>query len=91
MRLTFPPSLHYPVTVTEVLKLPNDDVERLEPLFSYSYTSTFESIDRDGNAAPYEQIIPSRFESTVEGKLQKWFLKKGDVISGPGYVKCSAQ
>ena len=86
MRLKLPPSLHYPITVSDLLKQPDEDVERSQPIFSYSYKTTFESIDRDGNAAPYEESVLSRFESSVDGKLQKWFLKKGDVILGPGYV-----
>ena len=84
MRLKLPPSLLYPITVTELHKQPDDDVERSGPLFSYSYKTSVEVTGRDGELSTLEQNFPSRFESTVDGKLRKWFLKKGDVITQSG-------
>jgi RNA polymerase II subunit A C-terminal domain phosphatase len=84
MRLTLPPSLHYPITVTELLKKPNDEVERSEAIFTYSFKASAPVYDRDGNETFVEKLFPSRFESSVDGIIQKWFLRKGDVISRGG-------
>ena len=84
MRLKFPPSLHYPITLTELLVKPNDNVTQSEPLFSYFYKNTREVVDRDGNAEDVEENFPTRFASDVDGTLQKWMVQKGQVIAQPG-------
>ena len=84
MRLKLPHSLHYPITVTELLKLPNDDVEKSAPLFLYYYKTTVTEIDRYGDEHQVEKTFPTRFESSVEGKLKKWLLQEGTVIHKAG-------
>ena len=86
MRLKLPHSLHYPITVTELLKLPNDHVKKSAPLFLYFYKTTVTEIDRSGDEHRVDKTFPTRFESTVDGTLKKWFLREGTVIEKPGFV-----
>ena len=86
MRLKLPHSLHYPITVTELLKLPNDNVEKSAPLFLYFYKTTVTEIDRSGDEHRVERTFPTRFESSVTGTLKQWFLHEGTVIEKPRYV-----
>ena len=83
MLLRFPASLHYPITVTELLKQPNDNVERFAPLFSYFYKTTVTEGDDLGNESQVEKTFPTRFESTVEGTLVRWKIQKGTVVTNP--------
>lgn len=83
MLLRFPASLHYPITITELLKRPNDNVERFAPLFSYFYKTTVTEDNGWGIDIQVEKTFPTRFESSVEGTLTTWKIKKGDVISAP--------
>lgn len=86
MLLRSPKDLHYPITVTELLKQPNDDVERFAPLFSYFYTSTVTEGNRYGEEFQVEKSFPTRFESETDGKLQEWKIHAGTVIAKSGYV-----
>ncbi len=91
MLLRLPHSLHYPITVTELLKQPNDHVERFAPLFSYFYKTTVTEGDELGNEYQVEKTFPSRFESNVEGVLKKWKIKQGTVITRAKYVHICRQ
>ncbi|KAL9615536.1 MAG: hypothetical protein Q9167_000049 [Letrouitia subvulpina] len=84
MQLRLPHGLHYPITVTELLKQPNDNVERFAPLFSYFYKTTVTEGDDRGDEWQIEKTFPTRFESSVEGVLKRWSINKGAVISRPG-------
>lgn len=86
MLLKLPHSLHYPITVTELLKQPNDHVERFAPLFSYVYKTTVTEGDNLGNEYQVEKPFPARFESNVEGVLKRWKIEKGATILEPGSV-----
>lgn len=86
MRLRLPRSLHYPITITDLLKQPGDDVERLEPLFSYFYKTTVTEGDPLGEHQEVERTFPARYESPVEGNLTAWKIKKGAVITSHEYV-----
>ncbi len=86
MLLRLPHSLHYPITVTELLKQPNDNVERFAPLFSYFYKTTVTEGDELGNEYQVEKTFPTRFESNVEGVLREWKIGKGTVITKAKYV-----
>lgn len=88
MLLRLPTSLHYPITVTELLKQPNDNVERFAPLFSYVYETEVTEGDDLGNTWQTLKKYPTRFESSVEGVLIDWKIDKGTVISKPKYAAC---
>lgn len=81
MLLRLPASLHYPITVTELLKQPNDNVERFAPLFSYYYETAVIEGDGLGNDYKVKKKFPTRFESTVEGTLTRWKIEGNAVIS----------
>ncbi|KAJ5683823.1 carboxy-terminal domain (CTD) phosphatase [Penicillium maclennaniae] len=83
MLLRLPPSLHYPITVTSLLKQPGDAIERDEALFWYIYQTTVEEGDGLGNRVEVKRKFPTRFESTVDGEIVQWKVAKGDVITGP--------
>ncbi|KAL8944807.1 MAG: hypothetical protein Q9216_000229 [Gyalolechia sp. 2 TL-2023] len=84
MQLQLPRGLHYPITITELLKQPNDNVERFAPLFSYSYKTTVTEGNKFGDEFQVEKDFPTKFESSVGGKLKAWSIHVGNVISRPG-------
>ncbi|KAI9680743.1 MAG: Carboxy-terminal domain (CTD) phosphatase [Caeruleum heppii] len=81
MRLQLPRSLHYPITVTELLRQPNEQLERSTPLFSYSYNTTVTEGNRFGDEIERQKTFPARYESPVEGVLKEWRVQEGTVIS----------
>ena len=81
MQLQLGRSLHYPITVTELLKQPNDNVERFAPLFSYFYKTTVTEGNRLGEEKQVERTFPTRYESPVDGVLKQWKIEKGTVIT----------
>ncbi|KAI9788191.1 MAG: Carboxy-terminal domain (CTD) phosphatase [Peltula sp. TS41687] len=81
MRLQLPRSLHYPITITELLRQPGDAVERLAPLFSYAYKTTVTEGDAFGEERQVEKTFPTRYESPVEGVLKAWKIEPGAVIT----------
>ncbi|PWY92406.1 hypothetical protein BO70DRAFT_9205 [Aspergillus heteromorphus CBS 117.55] len=83
MLLRLPPSLHYPITVTSLLKQPGDAVERDEALFWYVYQTTVTEGDGLGNKVEVKRKFPTKFESTVDGEIVQWKVAKGDVIDEP--------
>ncbi|EAW09716.1 protein-serine/threonine phosphatase [Aspergillus clavatus NRRL 1] len=83
MLLRLPPSLHYPITVTSLLKQPGDTVERDEALFWYVYQTTVTEGDGLGNKIEVQRKFPTKFESAVDGEIVQWKIAKGDVIQRP--------
>ena len=83
MLLRSPTSLHYPITVTELLQRPNDNVERSAQLFSYTYQSTVTEDDEEEGQKQVLKKYPAKFESSVDGRLVQWRIKAGDVMTGP--------
>jgi RNA polymerase II subunit A-like phosphatase len=83
MQLRLPPSLHYPITVTSLLKQEGDTVERDEAIFWYIYQTTVEEGDGLGNQVLVKRKFPTRFESPVDGTVVKWNIAKGDIIDEP--------
>ncbi|KAI9707135.1 MAG: Carboxy-terminal domain (CTD) phosphatase [Candelina mexicana] len=81
MLLHLPHNLHYPITVTELLRQPNDTVERFAPLFSYFYKTTVTEDDKYGDSREVEKTYPTRYESPVVGVLKQWKIKAGAVIT----------
>lgn len=84
MLLRSPPNLHYPITVTELLKSQDDEVERFAPLFSYFYKSTVTEGNKYGEEHTVDKEFPARFESEVEGTLLRWKIQVGTVVKQPG-------
>ncbi|KAJ5239490.1 hypothetical protein N7468_004109 [Penicillium chermesinum] len=83
MLLRLPPSLHYPIKVTQLLKEPGDEIKRDEALFWYVYSTIVEEGDGLGNRVKVERKFPTRFESTADGTIEDWRITKGDIIDEP--------
>ncbi|KAJ5918875.1 hypothetical protein N7454_010019 [Penicillium verhagenii] len=83
MLLRLPPGLHYPITITSLLKAPGDEVQTNEALFWYVYHSEVEEGDGIGNIIKKQRKFPTRFESTVDGEIVAWNISKGDIIDRP--------
>ncbi|KAJ5094065.1 hypothetical protein N7456_009926 [Penicillium angulare] len=83
MLLRLPYSLHYPITITSLLKSAGDDVKKDEALFRYNYKTKVEEINIWGETEWKERNFPTRFESTVDGQVEEWKISEGDVIDGP--------
>ncbi|KAI9809618.1 MAG: hypothetical protein M1825_000050 [Sarcosagium campestre] len=81
MRLLLPSSLHYPITITNLLKQPDENVDRLAPLFDYFYKTTVTEGDEFGEEHEVEKTFPSSYESPVEGILKEWKVAEGATIS----------
>ena len=86
MHLRLPHTLHYPITVTELLKQPNDNVDKFTPLFAYFYKTRVTEGDELGNVFEVDKTFPTRFESNVEGTFKRWKIVAGAVITHAGYV-----
>lgn len=84
MKITSPPSLHYPVTVFELLKKPNADVKRSERLFTYSYKSMVMETDRKGFEHSVSRTFTTHFHASTEGTVSRWHIKAGTVLTRPG-------
>ncbi|MCJ1320671.1 Carboxy-terminal domain (CTD) phosphatase [Xylographa vitiligo] len=84
MHLRLPHSLHYPITVTELLKQPNDNVDKFTPLFAYFYKTRVTEGDELGNVFEVDKTFPTRFESNVEGTFKRWKIVEGAVITHGG-------
>lgn len=80
MLLRLPSSLHYPITVTELLRQPNDHIERFAPLFAYTYHTTVSEGDEWGNIEDVRKPFPARHEASADGKLLRWKITEGSVI-----------
>lgn len=80
MRLKLPNSLHYPITITELLQRPDDQVDQGTPLFAYCYTTTVTEGDPFGEEQEVVKTFPSRYESPLEGVLKTWKIREGAII-----------
>lgn len=83
MLLKSPRSLHYPITVTELLGKPNDEIKRFDALFAYVYKSKVTESNEFGDEWEVEKTFPSRFESETDGKVVRWHIRVGTVVAGP--------
>ncbi|MCJ1285032.1 Carboxy-terminal domain (CTD) phosphatase [Xylographa opegraphella] len=86
MHLRLPHNLHYPITVTDLLKQPNDNVDKFTPLFTYFYKTRVTESDELNNVFEVDKTFPTRFESNVEGTFKRWKIAEGAVITHGGEV-----
>jgi RNA polymerase II subunit A-like phosphatase len=80
MKIRSPPNLHYPISVVELLAALGDEVKRSAPLFSYTYESTVQQADRYGEVKDVKKRFPARFDSSADGVISQWYIKKGSII-----------
>lgn len=86
MQLKSQKNLHYPISVTELLKASGDQVSRGDPLFSYFYKSTVTEGNKYGEEFEVEKTFPARFESETDGTITRWNIEAGTIIEKPAYV-----
>lgn len=87
MKIRSSPGLHYPITVVELLKKPQDEVKRLTPLFSYTYETTVtEGSKWREEEKQVKKKFPGRYDSSLEGVITDWCVGIGTVITRAGYV-----
>jgi RNA polymerase II subunit A-like phosphatase len=89
MKIKSPPNLHYPITVTELVKKRDDDIDRSTPLFKYYYETTVSEGDGVDEVKDVKRRFPARFDSSAAGKISQWFIKSGTVIQRSGSVPAS--
>ena len=85
MQLKLPPSLHYPITVTELRKQRNENIQKDEALLSYTFQTTVTEGDELGNEQEVVKTFPAEYKSALEGTLKLWNIKKGTIVAHPKY------
>ncbi|KAF3911654.1 hypothetical protein AA313_de0202315 [Arthrobotrys entomopaga] len=83
MLLTFPPSTRFPVTITQIHFAQHAEVKKLQAIFTYSYKSLITEDNEDGEEVQQVTDIISKFETPVGGKIVKWMVGKGSVVTSP--------
>lgn len=86
MKITSPPNLHYPISIGELARKAGDKVKRSDPLFTYLYETTVEEGNKWGETFQVKKKFPVRFESSLDGIVEKWFVKTGTVVERAGVV-----
>lgn len=86
MKISSPPGLHYPITVLELLKKPDDDVKRSERLFTYTYESTVTEENKYGEEKVLKKKLTAHFAASTEGTISRWYIRAGAVIARSGYA-----
>ncbi|KAG5922801.1 hypothetical protein E4U42_005261 [Claviceps africana] len=69
--------LHYPITVSKLLKSPGDAIKKQEIIFEYKFTWRRKVSDEEW----VDETTYTEFDSPAEGKLKEWRIKEGSVIS----------
>ncbi|KAM0324648.1 hypothetical protein ACHAQA_008039 [Verticillium albo-atrum] len=73
--------LRYPITITKLLKSTGDRVKKQDTVLEYSFKFMKEVGDQfSDNLKLEEQTAISEWASPVDGTLQGWRLREGDVI-----------
>ncbi|KAL6710452.1 CTD phosphatase Fcp1 [Coniothyrium glycines] len=85
MKITSPRGLQYPITVVELLKRQDDNVQRAEKLFNFSYyTEVTEGDKWGGEDKTVKKKMIVFFDASIEGQITRWFIKPGTVIEKSG-------
>jgi RNA polymerase II subunit A C-terminal domain phosphatase len=80
MLVKLPESLYYPITITRCLVLPGEEVKRLQTVLHYEYKTEVKEDTDTGEEVSVTKTFPAQFESPVEGKLTRWYIRVGSVI-----------
>lgn len=84
MKVLSPRDLNYPVTVVDLLKKRDEDVQRSGKLFNYSYDSRVTEGDKWGGEKTVMKKFRQTFAASTEGKITRWFIKPGTIIERSG-------
>lgn len=69
--------LHYPITITKLLKSPGDTIKKQENIIEYKFTWR----RRVGDDEWTDETTYTEFDSPAEGRLKEWRIAEGSVIS----------
>ncbi|RYP04873.1 hypothetical protein DL764_004196 [Monosporascus ibericus] len=73
--------LHYPITISKIIKNPGDLVKKQEGILQYTFKFERRIGDPElGNERISIETGVADFDCPTEGKLVKWLVKVGDVI-----------
>lgn len=82
MLLQLPTSLKYPVTITALLKNPNEEVTQQSPLVRYQYkTWVLEDDELTGETKKTYKWFTGNWECPIDGTLKKWYIREGEVYT----------
>ncbi|KAF1361901.1 hypothetical protein EJ07DRAFT_164372 [Lizonia empirigonia] len=63
---------------------PDDDVQRSERLFTYTYESSVTETDKWGEDKTFKKKFTTHFDASTEGKISRWYIKPGTVVARSG-------
>ncbi|OAA36422.1 RNA polymerase II CTD phosphatase Fcp1 [Metarhizium rileyi] len=69
--------LHYPITVTKLLKSAGDSIKKQETIIEYKFTWRRKVTDDEWA----DETTYTEYDSPAEGKLKEWRIEEGMVIS----------
>ncbi|GJC91217.1 FCP1-like phosphatase [Colletotrichum higginsianum] len=80
--LSLGPRLHYPITITKLLKNPGEAIKKQESILEYSYKSMREFGDPIAGDTWQEEVTTiAGWDSPAEGTLKEWRLKEGTTVT----------
>ena len=68
--------LHYPITITKLLKKPGDSVKKQETIIEYKFSWRRRINDEEWS----DETTYTEFDSPAEGTLKEWRLEEGMVV-----------
>lgn len=77
--------LRYPITIVKLIRSPGDEVKKQEPLMQYSFR-WMETVGDHirGDTWEEERVTIADWDSPVDGQLQRWHIREGEVITSDG-------
>lgn len=70
--------LHYPITITKLLKAPGDAIKKQENIIEYKFSWRRQVSDDEW----VDEVTYTEFDSPAEGTLKEWRIKEGQTIAG---------
>lgn len=78
--MNFGTKLKYPLTVNRLLKKPNDQIKKQEPILQFKFTWKQKVGDPFGDEWEEEQITIADWDSPADGCIKSWRVHEGMVI-----------
>lgn len=69
--------LHYPITITKLVKSPGDTIKKQENIIEYKFSWRRKVSDDTW----VDETTYTEYDSPAEGKLKEWRIKEGQVIA----------
>ncbi|KAI5806303.1 hypothetical protein EDC01DRAFT_639501 [Geopyxis carbonaria] len=91
MIIKLPTSLRYPVTITKLLRHPDENVERHAPLLTYSYETTVTEYPEFGVEVRAKRELTEQFDAPVVGRMVRWMVAVGNVVESSSVGICELE